>query len=192
VGEHLLAIRRRLAETIIPAVSVEDELAVEQSTYVLRALDWLIEVHALEYRYEVVENVRYRRALTELIDLLGGPGSEERDDLVSVAAAEAARVSPRSDEAATPLVELTRSTRAMKDLFMELFVGRPTAGTPDDSRFLQLLQSVSKNQVELELALHASGEYASSDRSLAGVLGAGVGDRDDTTAMAGPTTRTSS
>jgi hypothetical protein len=55
IGEQSGAIRRRLTETIVPALPPNAELAIEQGSLILTALDLLCASHEHEYRYEVIE-----------------------------------------------------------------------------------------------------------------------------------------
>lgn len=111
VTQQLQALYRRLAETVLPAIPADEEFAQEQGQLILATLNWLMDTHEYEYRYEVVENTEYRSLLSELVHL---DGLDEQ--LRAEARANLAEAGPREDEAATPLPDLADQSRRFKRL----------------------------------------------------------------------------
>lgn len=75
VPELLTALKTRMAETIVPALPEDAVFAQEQAGLMLATLDWLIDVQAYQYQYEVVENGDYLGLLGALREVLGDAGT---------------------------------------------------------------------------------------------------------------------
>lgn len=117
VTQQLEAMRRRFAETIIPALPQDADFAQEQAKLMLATFDWLLDTHEHQYRYVVVENNLYRRLLAELA-ALGGRGLPE--PLCADVRACLAEPGPAAEEASTPLPRLEDQNRRIKQLAMTM------------------------------------------------------------------------
>ncbi|HVV07933.1 hypothetical protein [Amycolatopsis sp.] len=113
VTQQLEAIRRRLAETVVPELPESAEFAHEQVLLIDAALGFLIETHEHEYRYAVVEHHDYRTVLGELARLGGTTDRPVLDALDESG--------PGETDAVIPLPELTERTRTMKVLVERLY-----------------------------------------------------------------------
>ncbi|MEU7818466.1 hypothetical protein [Pseudonocardia sp. NPDC049154] len=111
VTRQLLSIRRRLLETVLPELPADADFAREQAMLISAALEHLAANHEHEYRYAVVENDDYRRALRELDRT--GVGSAEVTRLL-------AEPRPRPDDGALPLAAVTEQTTRMKRALVAL------------------------------------------------------------------------
>jgi hypothetical protein len=67
VAQQLLAVRRTLAATVVPAIAPGESFALEQAGLILATIDRVLDVQASEYRYDVLEH----RDATALSDALG-------------------------------------------------------------------------------------------------------------------------
>lgn len=54
--QKLRSVRHTIATTVLPAIGADERFAKEQAGLVLATLDWILDVQASEYRYEVVEH----------------------------------------------------------------------------------------------------------------------------------------
>lgn len=55
VSQQIFAIRNSMAKTVIPALSPNEKFAAEQANLIVASLDWLLDAHESEHRYEMVE-----------------------------------------------------------------------------------------------------------------------------------------
>jgi hypothetical protein len=151
IAQQLASMRSTMAETIIPALPADNGFAQEQAGLMLATLDWLADVQAHAYRYEVVENADYRELLSAL-------APEDED----VRAALAAPAPPAASEL-VPLPEVSAQNLAMKEL-----VGRLTAADPAGSR--SLLLALSEKQGAREAAWFKMTGFPKEPGDLASLL----------------------
>ncbi|MEU7812224.1 hypothetical protein [Pseudonocardia sp. NPDC049154] len=162
MAERLATIRRRLSETVLPALPADADFAREQGEFVLQALDLLEAVAHLEYRYDLVEAHDYRRALTELAAIL--PTDHELvDPLAGATAVPLPTPDPRPSPAA-----LADHVRMCKELVGRVFT--VLARGDDRARALEVLRELADRQVERERALFAPTGATTSSATLAHVL----------------------
>lgn len=90
VAQQLGAIRQTMNQIVIPALPTEQTFAQEQAGLISVTLDWILDVHESEYRYELVEGEDYRNLLEALLRIEGSEGvpqSAEIQELLSEPAA---------------------------------------------------------------------------------------------------------
>lgn len=136
--QQLEAIKRSLVTTVAPELPAEAAFARQQVLLIGAALDFLIECHAHEYRYAVVENTEYRTLLDELVGRASTPPTDAADVL--------AEESPAPGDARLPLGTITEQTRRMKVLCERLY-----ADVAADAPAVRDLQAgIAERQVERE------------------------------------------
>jgi hypothetical protein len=163
VSEQLQAMRRQLTGVIIPALDPEAEFARQQALLISATLEWLCEVHSYEYRYEVVENLRYRELLEALTD---GASDDE-------AAALLTRPGPHPSEAATALSELVDQTKGLKERVAAIYQN----GIPDDrrARAKEIISAAAREQVERELSWYRLTGFPGDVPPISEALSTGTG-----------------
>lgn len=165
VTQQLRSMRTRLAETVVPALPDEDGFAREQALLMLATLDWLVDTHEHEYRYQVVENHEYR----ELVAALRPDGAESAD-----AAALLARPAPSPADVAVPLADLAEQNRLLKELVARLLAsGTADPTTRDGAR--DLVARVARGQRDRELSWYRMTGFPGARPGIAEVLDAGAG-----------------
>jgi hypothetical protein len=169
VPEMLEALKTRMAETIIPALPEEAVFAQEQAGLMLATLDWLIDVQANQYLYEVVENEEYVDLVGALREVLGDAGGEPG------AAAQAAQVG--GDEEPVPpthvvdLDELRERNRRLKALAGELYSLIGSQCGPDQvEQARQRLTAVARRQERRERAFYRMTGFPVGAEDLGAVL----------------------
>lgn len=170
ITQQLRSVRDRFTETILPALPQDADFAHEQANLIAATLDWLLDTHEHEYRYEVVENVEYRRLLTELVNM---DRSSAEPDMTSIDEARAAlsRRGPAADEAAIPLRELAAQNKQLKDI-----AGRMAAAmmASDDSAAAggarSLVSTLARRQGQREAALYRMTGFPQSKQDLGAAL----------------------
>jgi hypothetical protein len=141
VSQQIFAIRNSMAKTVIPALSPNEKFAAEQANLIVASLDWLLDAHESEHRYEMVELGDYRTLVAELAELRAGEGASDARAALD-------------DTAATPadLGALRTQTRRLKVVAEKLF--RSLVGEDDTaaSAAHQLYTAAARRQSERELA----------------------------------------
>lgn len=64
VTQTLQTMRLTMEQTIAPALPADGAFVQEQAGLIMATLDWLVDVHESEYRYELTENEEYRAFLS--------------------------------------------------------------------------------------------------------------------------------
>jgi hypothetical protein len=72
VAQQLQAVRRTLAEAVIPAIDPSESFAREQAGLIVATLDRVLDVQSSEYRYDLLEYAD-ANALVRALDELGAP-----------------------------------------------------------------------------------------------------------------------
>lgn len=142
VTQQLEAIKRSLVTTVAPELPPDAAFARQQVLLIGAALDFLIECHAHEYRYAVVENAEYRALLNELAGRAAAPPADATDVL--------AEEGPAPDDARLPLRTITEQTRRMKVLCERLYADVAAGGGADVPAVLDLQARTAERQVERE------------------------------------------
>ena len=142
VTQQLEAIKRTLVASVVPELPAEAAFARQQVLLIGAALDFLIECHAHEYRYAVVENSEYRTLLKEL----AGRASTLPTDVADVLAEQG----PAPSDAQLPLQTITEQTRRMKVLSERLYADVAAGGGVDVPAVLDLQARTAERQVERE------------------------------------------
>lgn len=157
VTQQLRAMRIRLEETVVPALPDEAGFAREQALLMMATLDWVIDTHEHEYRYQVVENHEYRRLVAAL-----GPGDPALADLL-------ARPAPSPGDVAVPLAEIAEQNRLLKE-----FVADTRESSAEDpaerERSHDLLTGVARRQRDRELAWYRMTGFPGAQAGIAEVL----------------------
>ena len=142
VTQQLEAIKRTLMASVTPALPADAGFARQQVLLIGAALDFLIECHAHEYRYAVVENTEYRTLLKEL----AGRASSLPPDVADVLAEQG----PAPSDAQLPLQTVTEQTRRMKVLSERLYADVAAGDGADIPAVLDLQAKTAERQVERE------------------------------------------
>jgi hypothetical protein len=166
ITQQLRSMRRRFAETLLPAIPEAEEFAREQAQLMLATLDWLLDTHEHEYRYEVVENTEYRSLLTALLTL---DNTDLDPDLLAEAHDELAEGGPAASEAATPLPELADQTRRLKALVERHCTA--LLDSADARNAASLLARTARSQGRRELAYYRATGFPQEPDELRAVLG---------------------
>jgi hypothetical protein len=140
--QQLEAIKRSLVTTVAPELPAEAAFARQQVLLIGAALDFLIECHAHEYRYAVVENTEYRTLMKELAGRASTPPADVTDVL--------AEEGPAPSDAQLPLRTITEQTRRMKVLCERLYADVAAGGGDDIPAVLDLQARTAERQVERE------------------------------------------
>lgn len=141
IAQQLQSLRQTMAETIIPALPADAGFAQEQAGLMLATLDWLADVQAHAYRYEVVENAEYRALLSELVAI-----GDEGDQAETVRVALDAPAPPAAEALPAP-ADLSAQNAAMKELAGRLFEAHGA-----DERAQSLVRAAAARQGEREAA----------------------------------------
>jgi hypothetical protein len=72
VAQQLQAVRRTLAEAVVPAIDPAESFAREQAGLIIATLDRVLDVQASEYRYDLLEHAD-ATALVRALDALDAP-----------------------------------------------------------------------------------------------------------------------
>jgi hypothetical protein len=178
VTQQLQSMRLRLMETIIPALPSDARFAREQAGLMVATLDWLLDTHEYQYRYEVVENVEYRRLLAELT---GSYGDMITDEATRRGVHEAlAAPGPSVRDAATPLRDLTDQNRRLKWLTQRVFTTLSEAPSGDTTRRARtLLAQVARRQARRELAFFRLTGFPQETDDLQAVLAGAAEELED-------------
>jgi hypothetical protein len=142
VTQQLEAIKRTLVASVAPELPPDAAFARQQVLLIGAAIDFLIECHAHEYRYAVVENTEYRTLLEELAGRAAVPPPDATDVL--------AEEGPAPTDAQLPLRSITEQTRRMKVLCEQLYADVAAGGGVDIPAVLDLQARTAERQVERE------------------------------------------
>ena len=169
VTQQLEAIKRRLAEAVVPELPADAAFAREQVMLIGAALDLLVECHEHEYRYAVVENRDYRTLLERLSRLASGTDAESEELLAEVA--------PRPDDGALALTTITGQTERLKAAAERLYTSSAVdPGAADES--FALLADVAGRQVEREASWYRVAGFTAGAPSIGSLLASdATGDR---------------
>ena len=151
VAQQLQSIKLRLTETITPALPADERFAQEQAGLMVATLDWMLDTQEYQYRYEVVENVEYRRLLAELAESTGAQLTDA--DALSEVRNTLSEPGPSPQDAAMALADLADQNRRLKELTRRVFTALSTVpGAELAQRARTLLAEVARRQGERELA----------------------------------------
>lgn len=140
VQQQLFAARNTIAKVVLPAIDPGDSFASEQAGLVLAVLDWVLDVQASEYEYELTELGEYRSALGQLLELSDG-------DTV-------ARAAPidETDLAATDLEGIRAQVRTLKEAVTSTYQAIAESGGTAATDASAVLAALSARQTERELS----------------------------------------
>jgi hypothetical protein len=155
--QKLRSVRHTIAATVLPAIGADESFAKEQAGLVLATLDWILDVQASEYRYEVVE-LGDATALVQDLSALrdASTGTTRGVD------AEPAPVLP------TDLGELRALVLAAKQEAEQLFAGLVDTDRSDAA--WAIMAAAAKRQSAREVASARMTGFPTSPSSLAEVL----------------------
>ena len=142
VTQQLEAIKRTLVASVAPELPPEAAFARQQVLLIGAALDFLIECHAHEYRYAVVENSEYRT----LLEGLAGRAATSPTAVTDVLAEDG----PAPSDAQLPLRTITEQTRRMKVMCEQLYADVAAGAGDDAPAVLDLQARTAERQVERE------------------------------------------
>ncbi|MBM4763764.1 hypothetical protein [Bacillus sp. B15-48] len=151
ITQQLKTLKLRMEETIIPALPSDAAFAHEQANLMLATLNWMLDTHEHQYRYEVVENAEYRQLLTELASF---PDTLQTDISLKTTIEEILSESgPEPTEAIIPLNNIIDQNRRMKEIteeFYEQIRVHPNNKVANQAQ--TLLAKLAIRQAKLEVA----------------------------------------
>lgn len=170
IPESLTALRRRMAETVIPALPA-DPFVQEQSALMLATIDWLLEVQPHEVAYEVVENEDYRALTTALAGLLPenrrARAAERLDAIIGRTHVPSIADVPRVAEA----VEQNRELKALAgELFTAITRGEAAADESAVEKAKAQMVEVARRQERRERAFYRMTGFPVDPEELGAVL----------------------
>ncbi len=169
ISQQLQSMKRCLEETIIPELPKEATFAREQASFMAATLNWLLQTHEHQYRYEVVENVECRALLSRLSDVdEAGSADCELDDMIRGALLQEG---PSASDAAIPLQAVVAQTRHVKQLVSRLFNVLCEKSAAHGNRARRLLGEAAISQGRRERAFFKGTGFTISDEDLGAVLG---------------------
>lgn len=168
IEQHLKSIKRCLERVVIPELPATAALAQEQARHVVRALDHVIQLNDLSYRYAVVENVEYRSALAELTKLLNR--ADDPEGLLGPITTCSARPAPAAEEALLPLTELCAQNKELKKLLIQAWHSIRDDDLENAKTAREVVLQLAKRQLEREAAALATTGEVASDNPLADIL----------------------
>ncbi|WIB67180.1 hypothetical protein DEI93_14675 [Curtobacterium sp. MCBD17_035] len=163
VAQQLLAVRRTMATTVLPAIDPAQPFAAEQAGLILATLDRVLDVQASEYRYDVVEHAD-ATALEQALAALGSA------DAPSAGADTGDVRDADSDDTEAPddLDELRASTTAAAKRAERRFRDLLTTDRADAAR--ALMAHAARRSTERELAAARMTGFPHAVGSIAEVL----------------------
>ncbi|MFE5699050.1 hypothetical protein CJ179_15455 [Rhodococcus sp. ACS1] len=140
VAQQVGAVRNTIAKTVLPALDPSESFAAEQAGLVLACLDWILDVHASEHRYECAEHAENRALLAMLVEFVpAGSGGEARELIAE------------SAEPPEDLVRLRAQVRRMKSLVERTYGSLAASGSAGETAS-RAVAEVARRQSERELA----------------------------------------
>ncbi|QDQ90255.1 hypothetical protein FND50_05270 [Rhodococcus sp. WB9] len=140
VAQQISAVRNTIGKSVLPALDPGDSFAAEQAGLVLACLDWVLDVQAFEYPYELAEHTDTRRTLTALMEL----DSEFADECRALL--------DETDSPATDLLELRQQVRDVKELVARGYRNLAAADGPNAESAHRIVAEAAARQSERELA----------------------------------------
>lgn len=172
ITQQLQSMKLRMEETIIPEINEDATFAREQAAFIVMTLDWLMQTHEHQYRYEVVENTEYRGLVSRMLAV--------SDDLVNYEALHAQvqhvldEAAPAPQEAMIPLRDLNIQNRRLKQLTAQLFETLCQGSKSHADAARALLGEVSISQGNRELAFFKGTGFTKTADDLGQLLGEAV------------------
>ena len=168
ISQQIQSIKTRLEETILPEVANSSAFVQEQAALILMSLEWILDTHEHQYRYEVVENADYRKLLTDMIKLeaAGSAGA----DLVRSIRQVIQEPGPDAQEASIPLSAVAEQNRRLKKLAANLYreFARDHASKSNPAR--EMLAQVALRQGDRELAFFKRTGYTKTPDNIGTIL----------------------
>jgi len=168
VAQQLKAVKARLEESVIPLLPGDAKFAREQATFIITTLDWLLDTHEHQYRYEVVENVDYRALLSAMLERRL-PASLDVS-LFSAARNVLQEKGPAPSEASIPMGEVLEQNRRLKSAAMGLYTALSEGCGSRDNPTRDLVSAVSIKQARREVAFFKKTGWVSTDDDLGTLL----------------------
>ncbi|MFR9805004.1 hypothetical protein ACL02T_22365 [Pseudonocardia sp. RS010] len=159
--QQLTAIRRRIADSVVPELPADARFAREQVMLIDAALGLVIDSHEHEYRLAVLDYHEYRSLLEEFARL-AGEGSPSLPEQVADG--------PAPDAGALPLAAVEERTRWLKEetarRYSEL-ARRPSTAAQAGT----LLAGVAARQVDREASWYRGAGFTADAPPLTDLLG---------------------
>ncbi|MGH8997988.1 MAG: hypothetical protein ACRDY7_01195 [Acidimicrobiia bacterium] len=151
VTAQLASMATAMERVVLPALPADAIFAREQAGLVWATLNWLVDVHASEYRYEAAEGDDYRALLGALLALDGADGSSEVPEVPEMRAVldePVAGTGPTTGD----LVAVRDQTRRMKALAVGFLASSGDIGPELRRGARELVMGVAERQVRREQA----------------------------------------
>ncbi|MCQ6281652.1 hypothetical protein [Bacillus sp. EB600] len=166
---QLQALKLRMEETIIPALPSDAAFAHEQANLMLATLDWMLDTHEHQYRYEVVENAEYRELLTKLVSNVKLIHTDV--EVITSVYEVLSEVGPEPTEAIIPLNKIIDQNRKMKGLTERLYDVMRVLPNKEVARQARTqLAKVAERQAKLEFAFFRMTGFSKDAPELGTVL----------------------
>ncbi|WP_037140333.1 hypothetical protein [Rhodococcoides fascians] len=161
VTQQLQALRRRVSETLMPALPETAKFANEQAKLVVSTIDFLIDTHEHEYRYEVLENIEYRQLVASLTAHKADASAEEI----------LGERGPAPSDAAIKLERIVDQNRRLKDTARRL--DAEASVNPESDSAVQansLVAELAQRQVARELSWYRLSGFPDSPGEIGATL----------------------
>jgi len=168
ITQQLQSLKTRMEESVVPELPVEAKFAREQASFIVTTLNWLIETHPHAYRYEVVENVRYRMLIQDMLAL--ECSAESDAELTSRCRAALSEAGPKPDEASIPMNDVLLQNRRLKEAALDLYSQWSSRFGTSKNPARSLLKEVSLKQGRLEVAFFKQTGWVTTNDSLGALL----------------------
>ncbi|HEY4004093.1 MAG TPA: hypothetical protein VGM60_02750 [Pseudonocardia sp.] len=152
VTQQLKAMSASMERTVIPALPAESTFVREQAGVILATLNWLLDVHESEYRYEVTEAQDYRGLLGALLEVEGAEQSPQSAPIREVLAESPAESGPTAGD----LGKVREQGRRMKELAAAFPASADEGGLEAHQTARRLVLAVAERQATREQAWYRS------------------------------------
>jgi hypothetical protein len=170
--------KRRMEETIVPALPPNEKFAQEQAAFIVIALNWLLETHEYQHRYEVIENTEYR----ELLKNMAGHATELKDggDLLRAIQHAILEPGPSPTDGVFPLSIVIEQTRRFKRLSADLYAALSAQSSREVNPTRRLFSDAAIRQGQRELSFYRRTGYVDSSQDIGEVLKTQTQEQDQT------------
>lgn len=169
ISQQLKALKTRVEESLIPELPATAKFAREQAYLIVTTLEWMLDTHEHEYRYEVVENIEYRELLAAMLD------RNIDVDLDPALLSDARRLlqekGPARDEAVIALPDMLAQNRRLKKVSLGIYTALSADHGSRDNPTRDLVSAVSQRQGRREIAFFRKTGWVQTCDELGALLG---------------------
>lgn len=166
--QQLQAMQRRMDETVVPALPADAKFAREQAAFIVTTLKWILDTHEQQYRYEVIENLEFRRTLRDMV--LAADHALDQPRLFDEIRAALAESGPSAADAAIPVATIIDQNRRLKQLAATLYAEVSERVGARDNPTRKAFARAALRQGEREIAYYRMTGFVALGNDLATVL----------------------